>query len=49
MRCRRKIAGDRCVVPFCSVRFSEFLSFRFARGGAPRFTWKKKIDVLSMI
>ena len=31
-----------CVVPFCSVRFSEFLNLRFTRGGAPRSTWKKK-------
>ena len=29
-----------CAVPFCS--FSEFLNLRFARGGAPRYTWKKK-------
>ena len=34
-----------CAVPFCSVRFSEFLHLRFARGGAPRSTWKEKSGV----
>ena len=33
-----------CAVTFCSVRFSEFLNLRFARGGAPRSTWKKKVQ-----
>ena len=27
-----------CAVSFCSVRFSEFLNLRLARGGAPRST-----------
>ena len=34
-----------CAVPFISsVRFSEFFSLRFARGGAPRSTWKKTME-----